>query len=655
MRETCRRWWRRALLCWVLMPLLGWAQAPLHFERAELLETPGLGYTPPPYEAHDTELTGVWTKVVLPHAPIRQTLPATPPDNSPLPRTVTSWYRLQLPDLGASADPHYLYLARWKTDGQLAVYGDGRLLYQSHASIFWNGWNIPLLIPLDETADAVPPRVILMRIERPHDSGGGISTVWIGDEDSISWRYHLRYLLQVQLPYISSAAFLGAGLFSLLVWFRQRGDTLYWLFFCVSLASFLRTLHYHVGKNRLLVPDEWFSWLTVNSLFWLIAMVHLFLNSLHRRPLRWLNRTVLAMTVGASVVTLPLTTSLPSVYLLSPLAYVFLMVMGTTVGVVGLIQSRRTSSQDGQLLSGWCLIGMVFWLYDWMLQTNRIDIEGIYLGPYTNLVAFLLFLSIMFRRYIGALDGIQNANASLAERLRAREAELRESHRVQRDIAHRQTLADERQRMMQDMHDGMGSSLRTALLAIEKGQLDANNVADVIRGCIDDLKLAIDAMEPLQADLLLLLATLRYRLGPRLESAGIALRWEVQSVPELEWLDPRNALHILRIVQESLTNIIKHTQASVIRVKTHVEGPHVLISVIDNGHGFDTAQGLVGGGKGMSNQRRRADSIGARIDWQSTPQGTCVTVLLPITRPTNPLDGANTAGTVKVDLGVVYS
>ena len=48
MRETCRRWLGYALLCWALMPLPGWALAPLHFVRAELLETPSHGYTPPP-------------------------------------------------------------------------------------------------------------------------------------------------------------------------------------------------------------------------------------------------------------------------------------------------------------------------------------------------------------------------------------------------------------------------------------------------------------------------------------------------------------------------------------------------------------------------------------------------------------------------------
>jgi signal transduction histidine kinase len=216
----------------------------------------------------------------------------------------------------------------------------------------------------------------------------------------------------------------------------------------------------------------------------------------------------------------------------------------------------------------------------------------------------------------------------------AREVELQENYRTQREAAHRQTLSDERQRVMQDMHDGMGSSLRTALLAIEKGRIDGPMVAEVLKGCIDDLKLAIDAMEPVQADLLLLLATLRYRLGPRLEGAGIVLRWEIENVPALEWLDPRNALHILRILQEAFTNIIKHTQATEIRVATRVDGDWVVVTIADNGAGFDVAKGLAGQGKGLGNQRRRAESIGAEMHWVSSDAGTCLTLRLPQARPT---------------------
>jgi len=229
----------------------------------------------------------------------------------------------------------------------------------------------------------------------------------------------------------------------------------------------------------------------------------------------------------------------------------------------------------------------------------------------------------------------KQVNAGLAQRLHAREAELQQSYSNQRDAAHRQILVDERQRMMQDMHDGMGSSLRTALLAIERGQMEAHLVVDVPKGCIDDLKLTIDAMEPVQADLLLLLATLRFRLGLRLENAGIVLRWEITNVPPLDWLDPRNALHILRIFQEAFTNIIKHTQATEIRVATRVEANSVVVTVTDNGSGFDVAQGLVSAGKGLGNQLRRAESIGADIRWDSSKCGTCVNLRLPIHRPAN--------------------
>jgi signal transduction histidine kinase len=167
---------------------------------------------------------------------------------------------------------------------------------------------------------------------------------------------------------------------------------------------------------------------------------------------------------------------------------------------------------------------------------------------------------------------------------------------------------------------------------VERGQIGETDIAQVLIGCIDDLKLAIDSMEPVEADLLLLLATLRFRLGPRLESTGIALRWEVENVPALDWLDPRNALHILRILQEAFTNIIKHTHATEIRVATKVEGDYVAVMITDNGQGFLVDVALKNGGKGLPNQMRRAESIGAKIFFESNGAGTRLTLRLPIKR-----------------------
>ena len=219
-----------------------------------------------------------------------------------------------------------------------------------------------------------------------------------------------------------------------------------------------------------------------------------------------------------------------------------------------------------------------------------------------------------------------------AARRKQLEAEVIDSHKQLREIEQRQMLAQERQRLMQDMHDGLGSSLTSALRVVEHGHMDEADIAQLLKGCIDDLKLAIDSMEPVDADLLLLLATLRYRLGPRLESTGITLRWEVENVPSLDWLDPKNALHILRILQEAFTNIIKHTHATEICVATKAENDHVIVVITDNGQGFAVESALTNGGKGLSNQMRRAEAIGAEVNWNSSDAGTCFILRLPIRR-----------------------
>ena len=132
--------------------------------------------------------------------------------------------------------------------------------------------------------------------------------------------------------------------------------------------------------------------------------------------------------------------------------------------------------------------------------------------------------------------------------------------------------------------------------------------------------------------MLLLLATLRFRLEPRLESAGITLHWEVSEVPKLDWLDPRNSLHILRILQEAFANILKHTRASAIRVTTAAADGCVSVTIADNGAGFDVTLAQRGGGIGLSNQRRRAEAIGGEVVIESSSSGTWLTLRLPQTR-----------------------
>ncbi|RSZ39609.1 MULTISPECIES: sensor histidine kinase [unclassified Variovorax] len=605
-------------------------EAELHITRAELLSIPGTGYTAPPQRVEDAKLpTEGWRAINLPHTVGRELVP----DGSSGTRTITDWYRIDLAGRPPSHEPQLLYLPRWKTLGQIAVYGDGALLYQSHGSPIHNGYNHPLLLPLNATAGALPPRSVMIRVDRLRNSGSGFSTVWVGNEDSLSWRYQVRQLLQVQLPFMGSAAFLAVGAFAFAVWLGRRRESLYLLFFAISAMAFLRTLHYYAGGSYIPISDDWFEWMTVSSLLWLIILIHLFLQRLHQQPSVWLTRISIALVLACNITTLPqLSTKIVNLYLFTPLLNLAVLPMAVLIFTVNLRKSLRTQLTEGQLVAGWTVFAVALTSYDGLLQNNLVSPESVYMSPYAIISLFFVFSYIMFQRYTGAFAEVGRLNRGLAQRLQAREAELEQSYQRLRVIENQNMLNAERRRLMQDMHDGLGSSLISAIRSVERGAMTEAEISRVLKGCMEDLRLVIDSMESVEADLLLLLATMRFRLAPRIESAGIALQWEVQPVPALPWLDPDGALHILRIVQECVANVLRHTRATTICISTATIDDGVCVVVEDNGGGFNVEEAMRRGGRGLRNQQRRAQAIGGTVGWQSGSAGTRFTLWLPLHR-----------------------
>jgi len=259
--------------------------------------------------------------------------------------------------------------------------------------------------------------------------------------------------------------------------------------------------------------------------------------------------------------------------------------------------------------------------------------------PHTALMTTKLWISdnaiyqsmaIISVLYFVSLIGQVINSSKIIKRSIVNKLELEKSNNRLREIERQQTLQQERQRLMQEMHDGLGSSLLSALRVVEKGNMPHHEVAAVLAECIDDLKLAIDSIEPVDQDLLLLLATLRFRIGARLENSGIILHWNVSDIPPLDWLNPSCSLHVLRILQEALSNIIKHSGATEVSLSTHITVTHVTVEIADNGCGFDAKQALTISGRGLSNQIQRAQTIGAQVRWAEQQVGTTFQLMLPI-------------------------
>lgn len=594
--------------------------------HADRLQTVTQGYQPPDPVVDPDRIAGSWAPVTLPHSTPAQWSPGyQAPDTSLL-----TWYRLHVPPPGREGEPLYLFVPNWKAMGTLAIYADGALIYQSHANLQWNGANQPRWIALPHTSQSKAPRQLLVRVQHSLQSGEGLSSVWIGTHEQLYPRYVRLNLIQTQLSAIGSSAFLATGLFALMVWWTRRSEPIYVLFFVMSASCFLSAMNSYVGQNRLLVPDAWFGWLTVNSALWMLVSMHLFLAQLHGVRQTGLTRALLLAGVCMGLITMPPLAGLTNSEPLNILFYLVIVILAVGVLASGLWHSIRQRSRDGMLLAGWGIVIALSGFADLLMQSSLIGMENVFLTKHASVGVVLVFWYIMFHRYTEALRAETASKDLVTQKLREREAELAESYQRLRNVEREQMLNQERQRLMQDMHDGLGSSLRTALWAVEKGRTDEHAIADVLKSCIDDLKLAIDSMEPVQADLLLLLATWRFRLEPRIEDTGIALHWEVTDLPALDWLEPKSALHILRIMQEALTNVIKHARATEIRVRTGVEDNWVVVSITDNGIGFSMAEAFQGGGKGLTNLSHRAQAIGAEVSWSRADAGTCFALRLPV-------------------------
>jgi len=238
-------------------------------------------------------------------------------------------------------------------------------------------------------------------------------------------------------------------------------------------------------------------------------------------------------------------------------------------------------------------------------------------APLLNYVAPLMLAALaapLIDGLIRTMHETEAARVELETRVREREQLLKRNFERLRESERIKVESQERQRIMQDMHDGLGSQLMSALMLVERGAVSNDQFAQILRESIDDMRLAIDALTAEDADLTASLGNLRFRMEPRMRAAGMELAWDARRLPEEIGLHPDVVLPILRIVQEALTNAIKHSSARAVRVVLMVEGSGdsrmLDIRIADNGAGISEERV---GGRGLLNMRNRAQKIGAQL------------------------------------------
>jgi signal transduction histidine kinase len=253
-----------------------------------------------------------------------------------------------------------------------------------------------------------------------------------------------------------------------------------------------------------------------------------------------------------------------------------------------------------------------------------------------NVATPLLVIALgaaLIDRFVRSLADVEKTNSDLESRIHEREQLLKRNFDRLRDSERIKASAQERQRIMQDMHDGLGSQLLSSLMLVERGAMTNEQVAQILRESIDDMRLAIDALAADDSDLLSALGNMRFRMEPRLKAAGMELQWDARNLPEEVDIDSNAVLPVLRITQEALTNAIKHSRARVVRVTLGVDrdgdSQWLSIRVTDNGRGLAATGSSMG--RGMQNMKSRAARIAAFLKVESVPgAGTMIFLRLPL-------------------------
>lgn len=237
--------------------------------------------------------------------------------------------------------------------------------------------------------------------------------------------------------------------------------------------------------------------------------------------------------------------------------------------------------------------------------------------------AVMIIVSMRFRQ---ARQQVLQLNASLASRVAQKEGELRLSLERMATLERSRAVLAERERILRDMHDGVGANLATAVRQLEGGQARADEVAKSLRESMTHLKLAIDAMNLPPGDVNALLASLRYRLQPRIESAGLAVRWDVDVLPVWPGGNDEQMRRLQFLLLEAVSNVLQHAAANTLTMGAHLRGGHIELSVRDDGRGISEAAA----GSGLRSMRERARSLGAILQVEPGQPGTCVRIELPL-------------------------
>lgn len=470
---------------------------------------------------------------------------------------------------------------------------------------------------------------------------GFLGEAYISPSELLGPAYQTYYFFRFTAAQMITLSMLVLSSFMCVLWFHRRQDIEYGLFALMGFFWSLHTLNQFVVKIPL--PAYYWNVLMLAGLAGFFVCGILFIQCFLKQK-NIISGRILLISIAVMLAGLLVT---PQDWFYPQMTFIWgplLLLGGLYVLVTTLLKIREEPNIELSALAIAVAIIFLLVVHDQMVFWGLLPVYEGRLLHFGAPFLLLAFTWILLRRFVESLNSAEQYNTELRllnqgleSRVEEKSRRIAQSYEMIRQLGQEQVVQQERSRIMRDMHDGIGVYLTSILRQLEHEPVDPHHLKESAHNALNDLRLMIDSLGSTSTDLSAMLGMFRTRITRLIEACQVELEWDVDELPPVEEFGPERALNLLRILQEAVTNSLKHSQATHIKLSAFVETiegnqSHITISVKDNGKGF-IARNIPG--NGLSNMQHRSRKIKAGFNIDTGQDGTCVVVRLPVVLQTS--------------------
>ena len=213
----------------------------------------------------------------------------------------------------------------------------------------------------------------------------------------------------------------------------------------------------------------------------------------------------------------------------------------------------------------------------------------------------------------------------ITERIKIREAN--ESLKTKKLSFFIEGQEKERERIARDLHDGVGQIANMIKLSVKQGETGAGLI-EMIEQFLDEMRRVTDGLLPSRIVDFPIEASIKKIVDQANDASDIEFQFQSQDIPDL---DLNYKVNLYRIVQENISNIIKHSKAKTATVQLYGFDDYIQMTIEDDGVGFKVGEYDDNDSHhGIQNILFRAEVLNAECDLESTKgNGTFIRIKIP--------------------------